>query len=57
LSKDNGLTWYTIVDKLANRNSYDWFVSYDPTKLARLRVSNAATPSINAISPTFTITP
>jgi hypothetical protein len=57
LSKDNGRTWYTIIDKLANRNSYDWFVSYDPTKLARLRVSNAATPSINTISPTFTITP
>jgi hypothetical protein len=57
LSKDNGRTWYTIIDKLANRNSYDWFVSYDPTKQARLRVSNAANPAIKHVSPTFTITP
>jgi hypothetical protein len=60
VSRDGGSTWGPVASTTttaATSGTYSWTVSGPPTTTARIRVSSAATPSVNDISNVnFTIT-
>lgn len=46
VSRDNGVTWATIVSSLVNDGAHNWTVTGPVTKRARLRVCSVAAPSV-----------
>lgn len=52
---DNGTTWNSIVDSTANGNSYSWMAPDHHGSQARIRISDVADATINAVSEVFNI--
>ncbi len=56
-STNNGTSWISITSSTANTGSFSWIVPNTPSTTARVRVSDASTPSTNDMSnAAFTIT-